>query len=1314
MMVRQFLKLTLPLFLMCVTMSKLLAYYVPSSGNSSITTCSGTVTDHGGTSYYSNNANGTLTINPGTSGSKVKLTFSSFSTESGFDKLYVYNGTSTSASLIGTYSGSSLPSAITATGTTGALTLKFVSDYSTTRAGFQASISCVSGGTDVTVVSTSLSSTTITQGGAISVSGSLKNSGSTHISGYTYLGYYLSKDSVFDVGDTYLTNDYNTYMYAGSSYYESASMTIPSSMPVGDYYILFVADYNNLHNESDEMNNVVAEPFSIEKAYVDITVVTTSLSSTTVGQGNSITASGYLKNLGNSSVSTITYLGYYLSKDAKISSDDLLLATDYTSSMYAGSSYDESASLTIPDTTLPGSYYVLFVGDYNNLHTESNEVNNIVASSLTIEETYIDVSVVSSSLAWSNKVGQGNPIMAYSSLKNSGTRSMGGTYLGYYLSSDAKFDSNDQLLATDYASLVNVGGKYSQNASLTIPESTVPGSYYILFVGDYNNLHTESNESNNVEAVPVTVEETYKNITVVSASLSMSKVAKGYSVTAYGALKNIGTANISTTTHLGYYLSTDAILDTGDKLLTTDSNPGMIVGSSHSESATLTIPSSTAPGDYYILFVGDYNNLHTESNESDNGVAVPLKVELAYRDVTVVSTSLSANSVTQGGFVTAYGSMKNEGNIAISGYTNLGYYLSRDSLFDGSDVLLATDYNSSMAVGGAVSESATLTIPSTTVLGDYYILFVGDYDNQQTESNEDNNVSTVPLTVEQSKRDVSLKNVYISGSTEVYSGGYLYAYATLVNSGNVSLSSYIHLGYYFSTDSTWDSSDELLDTDYDYSMSVGGSSSESTTLYVPSGTSAGTYYIIFKADYTNRWTESDENNNYKSIPIVVKAKDIDLSIDASVTSNQIEQGGVLSINYTLENLGTYTSSSSYVGFYISENQVWDDADYYIGSEYESSMYGGEKTTGNFNKSFTASLSDGIYYLLVVADHGEKVSEVNEANNVKAILIYVGEAEVRELEPSLESASSLVVFNGLLECKGEISNPGNISSGSFNVRYYLSNNSQFDLLDEELSQQNLSSISGQGSSTFSFNYRMTDEYEEGDYYLFIVVDEDDLVNENNENNNILSFPFKLRQLRPDLTIQGVRTEGFYYAGQTIDYEVEIGSFLTATSTVKFAVYLSKNSTLDASDLRFHTEDVEPFYTPSGVKTLSGSFQLPSSTSGSNYLIYVIDDEDDMVELDEWNNQFKIYFANGKPLGDDDPSQWEISMFPNPASSMVQFELNHGFDRVEVINVSGMVVKQEAFGESFGSMDVTDLPEGTYFVRFSNLEGHSTVKKMVVRR
>lgn len=111
--------------------------------NGSITTCMGNFYDPGGASgSYANNLNITETFYPSTPGAMMRFTFNSFATEAGYDYLKIYNGTSTSAPLIGSYNGSTGPGTVTASNASGALTFNFTSDVSLVAAGWDASISC--------------------------------------------------------------------------------------------------------------------------------------------------------------------------------------------------------------------------------------------------------------------------------------------------------------------------------------------------------------------------------------------------------------------------------------------------------------------------------------------------------------------------------------------------------------------------------------------------------------------------------------------------------------------------------------------------------------------------------------------------------------------------------------------------------------------------------------------------------------------------------------------------------------------------------------------------------------------------------------------------------------------------------------------------------------------------------------------------------------------------------------------------------------------------------------------------------------------
>ena len=111
--------------------------------NDAVTTCAGNFYDSGGPSgNYTNNENLSKVFYPGTPGAMVRVQFNSFALESNYDFLSIYDGSNTSAPLIGTFSGSTSPGIITATNVAGALTFHFTSDVSVTPAGWAASVSC--------------------------------------------------------------------------------------------------------------------------------------------------------------------------------------------------------------------------------------------------------------------------------------------------------------------------------------------------------------------------------------------------------------------------------------------------------------------------------------------------------------------------------------------------------------------------------------------------------------------------------------------------------------------------------------------------------------------------------------------------------------------------------------------------------------------------------------------------------------------------------------------------------------------------------------------------------------------------------------------------------------------------------------------------------------------------------------------------------------------------------------------------------------------------------------------------------------------
>ncbi|MCG9792683.1 S8 family serine peptidase [Flavobacterium algicola] len=109
-----------------------------------VTTCSAVFVDNGSRyADYGNSLTQTITFAPAVTGNSIKVDFTEFDVEAGYDYLYVYNGSSVSATLLGKFDGNSLPPSLTSTATGGQLTFRFISDSEVVEKGWVATISCV-------------------------------------------------------------------------------------------------------------------------------------------------------------------------------------------------------------------------------------------------------------------------------------------------------------------------------------------------------------------------------------------------------------------------------------------------------------------------------------------------------------------------------------------------------------------------------------------------------------------------------------------------------------------------------------------------------------------------------------------------------------------------------------------------------------------------------------------------------------------------------------------------------------------------------------------------------------------------------------------------------------------------------------------------------------------------------------------------------------------------------------------------------------------------------------------------------------------
>lgn len=132
-----------------ITKSELIDVYhsIPiRDGEVTLSDCRGLFLPSGGDcGHYGNSESFKMTVFPEENDQKIHVNFLVFKTQPTTDVLSVYDGTSTNAPLIGSFSGSELPDSITATNPDGALTFSFVSSEYINFSGWVATLTCTGG-----------------------------------------------------------------------------------------------------------------------------------------------------------------------------------------------------------------------------------------------------------------------------------------------------------------------------------------------------------------------------------------------------------------------------------------------------------------------------------------------------------------------------------------------------------------------------------------------------------------------------------------------------------------------------------------------------------------------------------------------------------------------------------------------------------------------------------------------------------------------------------------------------------------------------------------------------------------------------------------------------------------------------------------------------------------------------------------------------------------------------------------------------------------------------------------------------------------
>jgi RHS repeat-associated protein len=360
----------------------------------------------------------------------------------------------------------------------------------------------------------------------------------------------------------------------------------------------------------------------------------------------------------------------------------------------------------------------------------------------------------------------------------------------------------------------------------------------------------------------------YNNATTISPTT----LAAGETIEASIAVANLGAVATNSSANVRFYFSQSNGSYRAEYQVASMNVAATNPNYYRTVNVNYTVPEYMPAGDdYYFYYKIDYLDSIDESDEENNEFSQSITVQAVQKpnlkpENNKVNNATSNITVNPGSNIALSNSVYNRGN-ANAGSSRQGYYLSSNTTWggqNGSDVNLGDNYVKSLTPGNSSGETKTVTIPAGTALGNYYILFVADYQGSIDEGvNENDNVQAIPISV------VMGQDAYESGDN-TYSGATNIGTNTNYTNNQHNLTPgdedwykfiYENNTYYFKVDG----SDEGSSGEYNISFTRSG---QNITIETSERNgSADTYLYLYDTNHSTLLDSDDDDGdgNFSSI-----------------------------------------------------------------------------------------------------------------------------------------------------------------------------------------------------------------------------------------------------------------------------------------------------------------------------------------------------------------------------------------------------------------------------------------------------------------
>ena len=970
-------------------------------------------------------------------------------------------------------------------------------------------------GPDLIVDYLSASWTSADAGESKSISTRIKNDGDSSSGSFRW-GLYLSTDTTITTSDIQLDYWTQSSISSGSTRSSTKSVTIPSTITGGYYYVGMIVDINSQVSESDENNN---DDYDSGRAHIyelaDLVPRTTSSSCSTPATGTigdyldssiSIQYENDVSSSHGQSTGTF-YWAMYLSTDSTITTSDTQVGSDqYSSSLSSGSYRTDSlsSSTRIPSNMNAGTYYWGYILDVDSDVDEASESNNVrTCDQITIQEDLPDIEATTVSTSSSSAV-MGDTITVQYRIDNIGTDYSGSFYWKLYLSTDSTITTSDTFVDEFSVSSIS-GGSYRSGYeySVAIPTGMNTGYHYLGMIADNRDSVNELDETNNIVSSSSRIDIEEAADLVPDNPSGPNSGQAGQQVSISWRIDNTGD-DASGWFYWEMYISTDSTITTSDTKLGSTQQANSISGGSYrSGTYSPTLPSNLGQGTYYFGIITDTTSRVSEGDETNN-IEVGNSIYITVPDYDLEATSISVDSgyqqVCQGDDIYISLSVTNLGT------DNAGAHYYEALVSTGNSVsAIYTGTSLGYASGTANVPSYThtsmlATLPTSITPGTYYVGLYVDYGDYISETDENNNIvasSSAQLTVLDCGPD--LEPTSVSGPISGVRGGTALVSVQIANVGMEDATN-VDYSIYLSSDSsiTGAGNDVFIGSDVANTIAQSGSWSGNVTLGIPSNLGDGCWFWGIIVDPNDSIAEMDENNN--AIPssgqfCVEKA---DIVVDSISSPENAVSGQSTSVYINLSNTGGSDAGSFDVRVVLSLDAQAGTDDTQVDSFRVNPLTSGSSI--EISREVTIPGQHvGQFHWVVIVDTSSEVDEDDETNNAAASSIFSISAPTRDLLASWVESPLSAEPGQTVSIQWGAENLGQESLG-FDVEIWLSEDRLLGSGDIRLSQSRVPSLLS-GSTVADTQVVNLAGDVQGVWWVVLVIDAGEEHFEDDEANNI---------------------------------------------------------------------------------------------------------------------------------------------------------------------------------------------------------------------